>query len=158
MKPSALFPWLVAVTAVRGGSVASAFRPVLPTTSVARGLPASPQQGAGAVIPPLPPLLLLVPEDSSSSSSSSSSNCDGGGDGGGGGGRRAFLLSRALPALLLPAAANAASVPVQRAVGIRRIEMQVGGELPREARHRRRRRVELGRRRSVRRVGPALRP
>ena len=99
MKSSALFPWLVAVTAVRGGSVASAFRPVLPTTSVARGLPASPRKGAGAATSPLHPLL-LVPEDSSS-----------------GGGRRAFLLSRALPALLLPAAANAASVPVQRAVG-----------------------------------------
>jgi hypothetical protein len=109
-----LFPWLVAVTAVGGGSVASAFRPIiLTTTSVGRGLPFSPRKGAAAPTAPLPPLL-LVPVDSSLSSSSSL-NCDDGG-----GGRRAFLLSRALPAaavVLLPAVANAASVPVQRAVG-----------------------------------------
>ncbi|KAL3774886.1 hypothetical protein ACHAW5_007304 [Stephanodiscus triporus] len=114
--PSALFPWLLAaVAAGRGGNVASAFRPpvVLPTAAsvVGRGLRAiEPRKVVDGAPTPLGDDDGVVVDD------------------GRGGGRRAFLLSRTLPAaaaavfppplLLRPvSSANAASVPVQRAVG-----------------------------------------
>jgi hypothetical protein len=119
------FPWLplavlvaIATTGRGGGiSVASAFGTIRPSSTVIGS-------GRGRVVPST----VSSRRGSAEMSNDDDDVDDDGGDGMVGMGRRAFLLSRAMPtaasatvALLLPLSSpdpsNAASVPVQRAVG-----------------------------------------